>query len=544
MVTNAATHSIPSLVNSRTQSPACIRRRLSLSKTLGRRRVVGFDKDSNPVDLDPMALWGSSMPSKEEVGKIQVAFARQYDLDLLGIHSDSAALKTSLLAPSNNGAATFYTYNGNEAVVPDLETTDASQIVPDQRLSIRQIEANLDEAGKYSQACLQLRAQYGEIAKNRNDTRFKGEEFLRLDAVHLQEIDAGLYKLPWQEAADEAAGLEAAVAQANVQQGIPQEMTGDIPGTQQYAAILSAQGMTDQIKGNAFITKNVANTMKDDVSKTALSTAAYRTHMELATWLNTLAGARSSAAQLNSRLLIAKRKEDYLRKDEGFKLQRAYISEQLAWLQIAEHCRSGSVLNYDERLKATKALFDENLRSLVERTLVIGQGLKGVYGINLPIGDLPTGGILDQISPWIVKATDALSKWKRTQRLTTVQIVGTKLLAASDGKTFETTFTVEDSALPSENSLLRGANFEFTGDNRLPISAAVTPPAGVTLGGSVAPLRFGRVCSVAPSLELKPLHSDLLWNGSPKGLWKLTGTLPSKLSSTDEMIMYLWVVST
>jgi hypothetical protein len=439
---------------------------------------------------------------------------RQYDLDLPGIHKDIASLRTAVATPSPDIPATFYTYNGTEAFVPDLETIDASQVVPDQRLSIRQIEANLDEAGKYSQACLQLRTQYGDLARHRNDTRFKGEEFVRLDAVHLQEVDAGLYKLPWQEAADEAAGLELAVAQANVQQSIPEAMTSAAAKGQKYASLLSDQGMSNQIEWNAFIMRNVANTLKDQVGQRALSTAEHRIHMELATWLETLAGAKSAVAQLNSKLSIAKRKEEYLRKDESFKLQRAFISRQLAWLQIAEHCRSGSELNYDVRLRAIKSLFDENLRPLIERAFVVNEGLERIYGIDLPLGDLATGGILDRIAAWLVEVSDTLSKWKRTQRLTIVQISGIdKMTIAADGKSFETLFTVDDSSLPGTDALLRGVNFEFIGDSRVPISASVIPPAGVVLGGNTGPLRFGRVCSVAPSLELRPQHSDLLWNG-------------------------------
>jgi hypothetical protein len=486
------------------------------------------------------------MPNNDEVARIETDFARQYDLDLPGIRQDAASLREAVAGPiNNNGAATFYTYNGTQAFIPDLETIDPSQVVPDPRLSIRHIEANLDEAAKYSQACLHLRMQYGELARHRNDTRFKGEEFVRLDAVHLHEVDEGLYKLPWQEAADDAEGLELALAQATVQQSIPDAMTGDVANGQKYAKLLSDQVMSDQIKQNAFISRSIANTEKDKVEKLANSTATYRAHMEYATWQETLAAAKATVAQLNAKLKVAKRKEDYLRKDEGFKLQRAFISRQLAWLQISEHCRSGSELNYDERLRATKSLFDGNLRPLIERAVVVNDGLKQVYGIDLPLGAIAKGGILDQISAWLVKVSDTIATWKRTQRLTIVQIgVADKVTIAPDGKTFETTFTVNDLNLPNSDALLRGVNFEFIGDSRAPVSVSVTPPAGVVLGGNIAPLWLGRVCPVAPSLELRPQHADLLWNGSPKGNWKVTGSLTSNSgSAVDQIIMYLWVVS-
>jgi len=484
------------------------------------------------------------MSSNVDVARIETAFAQQYDLDLPGLHKDIANLRTAVAAPLTEiEAAASYTYNGSLSFVPDLETIDPSQVVPDQRLSIRQIEANLDEASKYSQACLQIRTQYGDTARHRNDTRFKGEEFIRLDGVHLQEIEAGIYKLPWQEAADEVAGLELAIAQANVQRSIPEEMTSTTESAHKYASILSDQGMSEQVDSNAFIARNVANQHQDEVYLKARSTAGYRTHMELATWLETLAGANSALAQMNSKLAISKRKEEYLRKDEGFKLERWWISRQLAWLQIAEHCRDGSELNYDQRLGGTKSLFDANLRPLIERAMVLDQGLKKIYGIDLPLGTLSTRGILDQIAGWLVEASDALSKWKRTQRLTITQIVN-NVTVSNDRKTFETAFSVDDSSLPRSNALLRGINFEFVGDSRVPISASVAPPADVVLGGNSDPLRFGRVGLVAPNLELRPQHSDLLWNGSPKGVWSVTGSLPSNAGSIEQIVMYLWIVST
>jgi hypothetical protein len=142
-------------------------------------------------------------------------------------------------------------------------------------------------------------------------------------------------------------------------------------------------------------------------------------------------------------------------------------------------------LNYDERLRATKSLFDQNLRPLIERAVVVNDGLKQIYGIDLPLGDLAAGGTLDKISACLVNASDAIAKWKRTQRLTIVQVGGpNKVTIAPDGRTFETTLTVDDLSLPSSGALLRGMNLEFIGDSRVPISVSVMPPTGVMLGGS------------------------------------------------------------
>ena len=150
------------------------------------------------------------MPTSAQIIDIKAAFARQYDLDLNGIQRDAKTFRllvadTSVNSGVNPGQITSncYTYDGTQALVPNLETTAFSEISPDTRVNPRRVELTLDEAIKYSQTCLQIRHQYGEAAKLRNDTRFKGEEFVRLDDVHQHEVANDLYKIPWQDAADE-----------------------------------------------------------------------------------------------------------------------------------------------------------------------------------------------------------------------------------------------------------------------------------------------------------------------------------------------------
>lgn len=488
------------------------------------------------------------MPSSQELLQIKSDFSTQYNLDLTGINEDAQALRNFLadLGEGKNASipAECYTYNGPQDFAPNLETISVSEITPDARLQIRQIEVNIDEASKYVSACQIIREKYGDLARNRSDTRFKGEEFLRLDDVHQQEIDNGLYKLPWEEAQDEVVGLQAAIEQLTEQQAIPDELFGNTDRGNNYAALLSNGRVQSNIADNAFIARQTANTLKDQVETRATSTYTVRGYVEKATWLETQAGAKASLAQLGAKLATAQRKESYLRLDEGFKLQRRNISRQLAWLQIAEHCRNGSELNFDERLRQYKTLFEANLRPLIERALLIERGLKDAYGIDLPLGSLDSGTILDRISVWLVGASDTLSKWKRTQRLSVIQVVTAENFQADATKgTLTAQVSVTSSDLPHPAALLRGANFEFIGECKVPLVLDVSAPDGAVLGEPGKSLRFGRVCPVAPGLELRPQQSDLVWNGSPAGVWTIKGTYIPSAGDITKLIMYLWVCS-
>jgi len=86
------------------------------------------------------------MPTKAEIALIETAFAQKYGLDLVGMKTDEARLRTLVTeSPRPNPADyTYYTYNGSEAFVPNLETTAFREITPDSRLSPRRVELNLE----------------------------------------------------------------------------------------------------------------------------------------------------------------------------------------------------------------------------------------------------------------------------------------------------------------------------------------------------------------------------------------------------------------
>lgn len=284
--------------------------------------------------------------------------------------------------------------------------------------------------------------------------------------------------MPWQEADDEGRGLDSAIVEVTRQQKIADEVLGDRADGDKYQALLSDARIQTNIADNAFIMKSTANIAHDEVGIRGAQTSTVRGYMELATWQETQAAAKSNLAQLSAKRTKTGRKEEYLRLDEGFKLQRSNISRQLAWLQIAEHCRVGSELNFDERLSQYKRLFEANVVPLVQRARLIEKGLRDVYGITLPLGLLETGTILDRIGVWLVTASDAISKWKRTQRLSVLQFVSSEIpeLDLKRGM-FSTQFSVTSGDLPQTASLLRGLNFEFVGNSQIPIALDVSPPS-------------------------------------------------------------------
>jgi hypothetical protein len=310
------------------------------------------------------------MPSPAEVERIKLATAQYYRIDLDLISKDDQQLKNIINAQATinssqiYGEATTITDSGPTAFVPDLETFSYTDVTGDPRLSPRCIEQNLDEALRYVETCLQQRQYYAETAKLRNDTRFKSEEFIRLDLVHQDEVDAGLYKLPWMEAADDNTALQESVAQTATQQSVLDDMMQAGASGKSYSAILSNASVSDYIQKSAQLAKDSAGENKLAVFDGSTATTAYRANLEYATWIQALASIKANLPQLKGKLATAQRKEEYLRKDEGFRSHRAAISRHLAYLQLEEHSRPNSAINYAERLDRQRDLFTSNLRAL------------------------------------------------------------------------------------------------------------------------------------------------------------------------------------
>lgn len=477
------------------------------------------------------------MPTSADIEKIADSFGLLYGVDVSKVRQDTEKLK-KIIAGSGERAidpseiySDSLTFNTDQdsALLADLETFELSDVAPDPRLFDSRVEQTLDEAARYTDFCLQTRRQYTEMGKLRNDTRFKFEEFFRLDLVHEAEVSAGLYQLPLQQAVGELESLRQGIATADLQLSAIDAMYSD-------GNILSDSEDGKFVEATNGITRATANDDKNKIAAWSEVVTKRRTGLDKATWAQSKMAAAGSRAQQNARLSAADQKAQYFGKDVGFRTQRALISKQLAWLQVQEHARANSALNYEERLSNLRALFEVNLRYLIQRVWSLGRGLKSYYGIETSELVAKKGGILDEVALWIPAVQDAFCKYKRAQRVA----IWSRTTQVTIGKNgFESAFSVEDAALPAGRPLLRGVAFEFAGTYGGPITLRVTAPSGATPFSNPEVL-FGRVGPFAPGLELKPQQSDLFWNGLASGTWKIEWSVEGG-GTIDRIIIHLWL---
>lgn len=366
-------------------------------------------------------LKGVRMPTQPEIDSLKQKFGTLYRINIPGIAADAVALATSVAAPAAPSALSIYSAPISAfpaSLIDDLEQFDFDTVHEDVAIRDRSVELNLDEAGRLAQACTSLRSDYIATAKLFLDTRLKSEEFFRLDAIHLQEVAAGLYNLPFDEATDDVQALQAALAESGAQKTIIDTMYSTTAASPpKYAGALTDA----QVKANTDQSGNVAQlgaTQNQPAIQTGTSQLAeYRSKIEDASWQYSLRTNTTSAAQLNGRLATAQRKQSYLQKDIGFRSSRASVSRQLAYVQLGENIRPNAPLNYAERLAAAQKLFQLSLGKLIQRILPLRRGAKQLYGIDIPLASPPRGQILDELNKWLTVLQDEVGKFHRRQRI-------------------------------------------------------------------------------------------------------------------------------
>jgi len=494
------------------------------------------------------------MLSGGEISEISERFGKLYGVDIQILRKDATKLSAIISERSGKKLSSVEIYANSvtpscppaSALLDDLETFEFQEIKADPRLDSARIEQNLDDAIRYAENCLQVRRQYSEMGKLRNDTRFKFEEFFRQDLVHLDEVAAGLYELPRQEAEAEKDALSVSVEQARLRL---ENVSHILDST------LSPNRLERFIDNESTIAANTAARDADDVLKTSSQNAEDRTQLEDATWKQTLSSSNENLSHANIRFAAAEKKASYLVKDVAFRTYRAAISRNLAWLQISEHCRENSALNYEERLSHQRQLFSENLRHLVERIIPLAVGIKEYYGIGAEFKSPKKGMILDEVTRWLVEIQDELSKYKGQEEVVICQIFSSQSIEIGQIKElgdhsqnyFEVDLKVDESNLPAGKSLLRGVNFEFFGTQEKPISLEVIPPEGALPSTSNSTnsriVRFGRVCPFTAALDLKPYHVDIFWNGSAQGIWKVRGVHEGEKNPVRGLVMHVWIAT-
>ena len=503
------------------------------------------------------------MPSEMEVIEIREKLGQLYNIDVPNLSHRKGAIEQLAISETLHDATAVYVKSISDSVeqlVPDLETFIYSDVPIDASIRDRLVEQNLEDAFRLLQSCSSLRREYSDVAKLYVDTSIKSTEFFMLDDIHLLEVAAGLYELPYREAADEEAAAKTGLNEANRQRKVVTDIlagTADQP-VSTYSAKLGQVSIKENAenanKGARWTTNFGGNPEAANIGNVTQYQAEYHSAIERASWECSDAAISGTIAELNGKLATAERKAVYLKKDISFRLARAAVSRHLAYSQLNENGRTNSVLNYHDRLENIRQAFELSARKLCARVSALQQGARDLYGLDVAFTNPPRGALIDETTKWLTDINDRINNYRRLER-TSIFAISLRKFMALNGLDFEAAkasaagFRVSMTIRPADTSsvagLVRGSAFEYVGKGAQPIQLTVTPPSGATSnlkGPNVSTtLHFGRVMPVSPGLDIRPQHVEATWNGDPYGSWNIEGGRQFAEIGVEDCIFYLWI---
>ena len=179
-------------------------------------------------------------------------------------------------------------------------------------------------------------------------------------------------------------------------------------------------------------------------------------------------------------------------------------------------------------------------KQLVVRVLTLKKATKELYEINTPAINPAFGKMIDEISEWLLALQDQIGRVRRLQKTSifTIWLSDKVRRFGSEVKKnpFKVSFSLKTSDTLNIKGLLRGITFEFSGRSQRPLQVTVTPPATM-----LAPLIFGRVFPLSPSLDIKPQQPDATWNGNPYNKWTISSQDDWSKYDIKDIAMHLWL---
>lgn len=479
------------------------------------------------------------MAESISIDAIQLDVAATFGLDPDDIRVNAGLVADRISQNNKESASSIYesVLSGLPIrMVPDIEEVAFSDVVSDDRIRRRLIEKNLDSANKYLAQCLSLRNMYYETSKLYVDAALKSLEFWLLDEIHKLEVRARVYELPYDEAIAELRGAESSLEELNKQQKIYADLIASRGKNPPYQGLLSEKVIvsTADAEGTA------AQIQEDNVAKADKLIAAHkemanrRLRMETASWDFGVRSVAAISQDTRGRIGRLTRRVAFTEKDIKFRASRAEVSRNVAWLQLWEHSRNGSPLNYKERLDGIRQKFNQSAQLLILHTRALQDAPRDLYGIELEFSEPPRGGLVDGLWKWLTQMQEQIGIFHQRQRVANCRIE----VPIIDSKSGAYNVTLEDTS--GAMGVMRGVALEYFGSITTPISVSILPPVG-GVPDQPAEILAGRVLPYGPGLELRPQYIEQTWNGRPYGDWRVALLGDLQPDSIRSVAIYIWL---
>ncbi|GJQ60906.1 MAG: hypothetical protein D8M57_15400 [Candidatus Scalindua sp. AMX11] len=436
----------------------------------------------------------------------------------------------------------------------------------DEELQGFQVELLLSDAADLLGRAMTHRTRWQERAVKATSLRLEILEYLINDAIHQDEIEAGIYTLPYKRSVAESNSLAAQIKGSHdvstlIESVLDKNFSLDAmnkqSGNHQLLALLpyfpsheepyvnKALNITWNSQPGKFAehAKNAAfdQSFYDMCNKRyALYTKKYKNDTE-----------RNVAKEKKE---ASNKQKEWSQKDIEFKRRRAQAAREIGDLKVRLATESGGSLNYVDQMDQICLQFERDFRHALARIKKAYEGLMLIYGYKtelpeslarqLHIAHVPKTGQqaslsqLDEASGWVSDALQwldnaSLLDQNYTFSISIRQTIGDKKWLEGR-KVGQWKFEILESAFPDQKNVrLRGISAYISGsrDNGVWMTRIDLPKISFSCHKqgrvvdldqtSIPPIRIGRISIRSRTNRPEISGAALIHNASPFGKWEV-----------------------
>ena len=292
----------------------------------------------------------------------------------------------------------------------------------------------LGQAALLLERCLIERAEWNELREKAFNLVLEITEFIEIDRIHQQEIDAGFYTVASEQSQAEAeantritAGLARAGEEiAGLRQGqLSDSEVATQAGNAGALADVNTLELFDDHQGIApfgYTRHGFTSLNKSELAAIfARTISRHSLEVEQRQLLVQERGneGQRSASEVRQAGLNAKR--DWDERNIDFSRRRTEVARRLADLKSKAATDIGGPLNYMERMGFLEKRFERDFREALARIQAASTGLQTVYDYNVPVPEIPDDnflkdGFVNDCIFWVQNANCFVSRFTQLEQ--------------------------------------------------------------------------------------------------------------------------------
>ena len=454
----------------------------------------------------------------------------------------------------------------------------------DKELRSFQVETLLSQAADLLGSAKILRSEWQDKANKAMNLRLEILEYLINDAIHQDEIKAGIYTLPYKRSVSEVNALNAhkeglqyvsSVIKSALDKNFTLDAMNKYSGNTQLLALLPyyPSHETPYLKKAVNLTWNYTpNNFAEHAKKAAFDQSFYHMHNKKYALYTQKYMHDMDRDVVKQRYEGSNEQMEWARKEIEFRRRRAQAAREVGDLKIRLATEPGGAFNYVEQMDKIRLQYERDIREALARIKAANEGLKLIYGYNEALpeaitlqlnlvnenkkGQQTACSVLEDSFVWVGDALAWLSNNSMVDQAYTMSISIRQTVG--DKKWYEGRrsgqwkFEIPESFFPDQKYVrLRGISVYVSGIRAkgvwmgridLPKRSFCHHSSGRVADldqASIPPILIGRISKRNREFQRGIAGASIIHNASPFGEWRVSlnekSTAGNVLDSVEEI---------